>query len=117
MSICLQQAVLTCDQVGGYKRSRSALASKTVYKNTSFLPCLSTGSTPSGQVLLKLYQKSLYIQQCYLLYESAALVEESSNIVIRVVINEELLVSQLSLVKAWDDRTGVKYVRYSIFLQ
>ncbi len=61
--------------------------------------------------------RSLYVQQCYLLYESAALVEETSNVIIRVVINEKLLVSQLSLVKAWDDRTGVKYVRYSILLQ
>lgn len=61
--------------------------------------------------------KSLYIQQRYLLYEFAALVKETSNVVIRVVVDEELLVSQLSLVKAWDDRTGVKYVRYSILLQ
>ncbi len=61
--------------------------------------------------------KYLDIQQRYLLYKSAALVEETSNVVIRVIIDEELLVSQLSLVKAWDDRTGVKYVRYAILLQ
>lgn len=61
--------------------------------------------------------KLLCIQQCHLLYERAALVEETSNVIIRVVIDEELLVPQLSLVEARDDRTGVEYMRYSVLLQ
>ena len=117
MSIQLHQAFLTCDQVGNHKRSRSALASKTVYKNTSFLPRLSNRFNFLNSGPAEAVPKLLYTQQCYLLYESAALVEETSNVVIRVVIDEELFVSQLSLVKARDDRTGVEYVRYSILLQ
>lgn len=93
-----------------------------MYKNASFLSGLSVHSDKGQSAKPTLQNQSTYLSAHHsdgsnLIDKLVALIEEGTDVLIRVIIHQDLLVSQLSLVKTWNDRAGVQYMRDAFALK